>query len=350
MTQNWTIDCFAAGHVAQTDLQSMENNFITIKSQFSGALQPANAVEGLLWHDTTANLLKQYHSGAWVTVYDLGNDRATSSLDCERNVIAGTGLSGGGILTADRTLAHAAHTGEVTGTTALTIAAASVSQGKLKTTLQTDTHTGNSTKQVLSLTGGAYCFLPQVKSNNATQTVAFWLDFETAQVVGTSYITYAAYQIAVGTAFTAYLASRYITASGPVYWVFALLDKDTDKVTRWNACMDHPCYGNGGDPGLVQYPFVNYDKARYQLLVSNPSEEQLEEFRPMALRSNIPLSEFIVDNCEFVLSRSEPWTDRKVTVCTFPDYHDVPIGSPVGTILKSVPVVKDAIVSPLRLI
>ena len=122
MTQNWTIDCFAAGHVAQTDLQSMENNFITIKSQFSGALQPVDAVEGLLWHDTTASLLKQYHSDDWVTVYDLGNDRATSSLDCERSVIAGTGLSGGGALTADRTLAHAAHTGEVTGATALTIA------------------------------------------------------------------------------------------------------------------------------------------------------------------------------------------------------------------------------------
>ena len=114
--------------------------------------------------------------------------------------------------------------------------------------------------------------------------------------------------------------------------------------------MDHPCYGNGGDPGLVQHPFVNYDKAKYQLLVSNPPEEQLEEFRPMALKSNISLSEFIADNCEFVLSRSEPWTDRKVTVSTFPDPYDAPIGSIVGTNLKSVPVVKDAIVSPLRLI
>jgi len=350
MTQNWTIDCFAAGHVAQTDLQNMENNFITIKSQFSGAVQPVDAVDGLLWHDTTANLLKQYHSGGWVTVYDLGNDRATSSLDCERSVIAGTGLSGGGALTADRTLAHAAHTGEVTGTTALTITAASVSQGKLKTTLQTDTHTGSGAKQVLSLTGGAYCFLPQIKSSNATQTLSFWLDFETAQSIGTTYVTYAAYQISVGTGFTAYLASRYITASGPVYWVFALLDKDTEKVTRWNACMDHPCYGNGGDPSLVQYPFVNYDKTKYQLLVSNPSEEQLEEFRPMALKSNVSLSEFIADNCEFVLSRSEPWTDRKVTVSTFPDPYDAPIGSIVGTNLKSVPVVKDAMVSPLRLI
>jgi len=349
MTQNWTSDCFAAGHVAQTDLQSMENNFSTIKSQFSGTGQPVDAVEGLLWHDTTANLLKQYHSGAWVTVYDLGNDRATSSLDCERNVIAGTGLSGGGVLTANRTLAHAAHTGDVTGATALTISAASVSQGKLKTTLQTDTHTGSGAKQILSLTGGSYCFLPQIKSSNATQTVALWLDF-TTQSIGTTYITYCAYQITVGTDFTAYLASRYITASGPVYWVFALLDKDTEKVTRWNTCMDHPCYGNGGDPGLVQYPFVNYDKAKYQLLVSNPSEEQLEEFRPMALRSNVSLSEFIADNCEFVLSRSEPWTDKKVTVSTFPDYHDVPIGSTVGTILKPVPAIEGAIVSPLRLI
>ena len=349
MTQNWTADCFAAGHVAQTDLQNMENNFVTIKSQFSGAVQPVDAVEGLLWHDTTANLLKQYHSGAWVTVYDLGNDRATSSLDCERNVIAGTGLSGGGVLTADRTLAHAAHTGEVTGTTALTIAAASVSQGKLKTTLQTDTHTGSGAKQVLSLTGGSYCFMPQVKSSNATQTLSLWLDFDVAQVVGTSYITYAAYQISVGTGWTAYLASRYITASGPVYWVFALLDKDTEKVTRWNVCMDHPCFGNGGNPNTLQHPFANYDKDNFQIIVSNPGETQLEEYRKLSLQKRVPLSEFIADNCKFNMSKSEEWTKEKVTVETFPSGYDAPIGSEVETLLKPVPKLKGALVLPLEL-
>ena len=47
-----------------------------------------------------------------------------------RSIIAGTGLSGGGQLNADRTLSHAAHTGDVTGTTALTIAASAVSQSR----------------------------------------------------------------------------------------------------------------------------------------------------------------------------------------------------------------------------
>ena len=117
MSQDWTNDCFAAGHVAQTDLQNMENNFLALQSAFSGAVAPAGAVAGQLWHDTANNRLKCYYGAGWVTVYELASERAPSSLDCERQVIAGAGLSGGGYLTADRTLTHAAHTGEVTGAT-----------------------------------------------------------------------------------------------------------------------------------------------------------------------------------------------------------------------------------------
>ena len=58
MSQDWTSDTFAAGHVAQTDLQNMENNFLALQSAFSGAVQPAGAVAGQSWFDTGQLVLK----------------------------------------------------------------------------------------------------------------------------------------------------------------------------------------------------------------------------------------------------------------------------------------------------
>jgi len=67
MVQNYTIDCFAAGHVAQTDLQNMENNFACLKSGFSGAAAPANTVGGMRWFDTAQKIFKIRNNGdtAW---------------------------------------------------------------------------------------------------------------------------------------------------------------------------------------------------------------------------------------------------------------------------------------------
>ena len=67
MAQTWTDDTFAAGHVAQTDLQNMENNFTCLKSSFSGAVAPANTVAGMLWFETDKKVLKVRNAGdsAW---------------------------------------------------------------------------------------------------------------------------------------------------------------------------------------------------------------------------------------------------------------------------------------------
>lgn len=74
MSQNFTDDCFASGHAGQTDLQNMENNFAALKSAFSGASAPSNAVEGMGWIDTTNNIFKRYHDSAWISVWDLDNN------------------------------------------------------------------------------------------------------------------------------------------------------------------------------------------------------------------------------------------------------------------------------------
>ena len=130
MVQTYTADTFAAGHVAQTDLQNIENNFACFKSSFSGAAQPAGAVAGQIWHDTANNLLKCFYGGGWITTFDLANVLVALATNCSRSVIAGTLLTGGGALTGNVTLNHGAHTGEVTGAGALTVAANTITPAK----------------------------------------------------------------------------------------------------------------------------------------------------------------------------------------------------------------------------
>lgn len=63
MSQDYTIDCFASGHVGQTDLANMEKNFACLRSSFSGSGTPANTEAGMLWYDTGQSLLKHRNAG-----------------------------------------------------------------------------------------------------------------------------------------------------------------------------------------------------------------------------------------------------------------------------------------------
>jgi hypothetical protein len=225
----------------------------------------------------------------------------------------------------------------------------SIDTAHLNTTTQVDTHTGNTSTQTVNLTGATYCFLPRIKSSNGAQTLTLNYGYGSATAPGTSNVTPVQYAIVVGTGYTATLTSRYITGSGPVFWAYGLLNKDMEAVTRWNVAIDHPSYGNGCDPGDLPHPFGDYDKENFQLLVSNPSAEQLEEYKKIAFKDGISLNEFIVSRCEFDFSRSEEWTKEHVTVGTFPDPHDVPIGSEIQRLKKPVPVLKEALVLPIRL-
>jgi len=77
MAQNWTDDVFDPGHVGQTDLQNIENNFACLKSSFSGSSAPVNPVPGMFWVDTTNHILKMRNeaNNAWLNVWDLANDK-----------------------------------------------------------------------------------------------------------------------------------------------------------------------------------------------------------------------------------------------------------------------------------
>ena len=71
MSQTWTDDPFASGHTGQTDLQNMENNFLALKSMFSGASAPSNAIAGMPWFDTAKKVLKtrDNSNAAWLGLF-----------------------------------------------------------------------------------------------------------------------------------------------------------------------------------------------------------------------------------------------------------------------------------------
>ena len=71
MSQTWTDDSYAAGHVGQTDLQNMENNFLALKSSFSGGSAPSNPIAGMPWFDTAQKVLKTRDNAnaAWLGLF-----------------------------------------------------------------------------------------------------------------------------------------------------------------------------------------------------------------------------------------------------------------------------------------
>jgi len=71
MAQTFTEDCFAASQVGLTSLQNMENNFLALKTLFSGSSAPSNSTGGMPWFDTGKKILKVRNStnGAWLGVH-----------------------------------------------------------------------------------------------------------------------------------------------------------------------------------------------------------------------------------------------------------------------------------------
>lgn len=76
-SQQWTDNCYEATHVADTDLQNMENNFAALKTNFSGASSPSDVDGSQWWADTSNHILKFRNEAdsAWLEVWDLANDR-----------------------------------------------------------------------------------------------------------------------------------------------------------------------------------------------------------------------------------------------------------------------------------
>lgn len=105
MAQNFTDDCFAPGNAGQTDLQNMENNFQALKTCFSGSSAPAGSTTGMLWafSDTADSRMvlkmRGYNNSSWANlIYEEPGLSGGMVLNVYQQVLAGTGLSGGGNL------------------------------------------------------------------------------------------------------------------------------------------------------------------------------------------------------------------------------------------------------------
>lgn len=70
----------------------------------------------------------------------------------------------------------------------------------------------------------------------------------------------------------------YITSSGEVYWIFLKKKRSTDFINAFYFSPDHPCFGNGNDPLLIQHPFGNI-KDDEEIIAINPTEEQVKKLK-----------------------------------------------------------------------
>lgn len=218
------------------------------------------------------------------------------------------------------------------------LAASAVSQAKLKTSSGevSASATGN-----LTLPGGEYGFYPQTKCTSYVSGGA-----QAMIVLVGSTFTYATYiGVSIEGEATIYAKQRYVTSSGEVFWVFLLRDRTTGKVISSYAAPDHPCFGNGGKPDVVPHPFPGYDVSKHEILVINPTADELatidkacdveDEAKPDRSRLDVILNDYDHDTD----AKGLAWPTEAVTV-GLPKGHDwqkAAEGTAVEPIKKVIP-------------
>ena len=142
----------------------------------------------------------------------------------------------------------------------------------------------------------------------------------------------------------AYLLQRYVTSSGEVFWVFYLRDKATKQVKATYAAPDHPCFGNGGNPEKMQHPFPDYDPAKHEIVVCNPTLSQLQamegaRYNDGSAHPSRSIADVIMRDYELDDATDAKWPTIPVTV-GLPAGHDwtrMQDGTEVTPIKKAIP-------------
>jgi len=233
-----------------------------------------------------------------------------------------------------------------------TPADASVSQAKLKTSTGEVNATdyvgvGMTTYQSHILPGGEYGFVPQIKKTygGAGTTVGhdFW-----ALTASSTYVTLWGSKLHNGSDsnnqnITVYIKQRYVTSSGEVHWVFILRDKATKNIVSMYQAPDHPCFGNGGKPLLVPHPFGSYDPDKHEIIVINPSDEDIFNMQDACVmpedKPDRDILEVIVKDYEIDEDLKTEWPKKEITV-GLPkniDWKRMPDGSKVVPVRKRIP-------------
>jgi hypothetical protein len=292
MAQTWTDDVFDPNHDGQTDLQNIENNFAALKSQFGGASAPANPVAGMPWVDTTSHILKIRNeaNSAWLSIFNLATGvpmGVSSDADTVDGIHAAAtatankllACNGSAVMPCSITGSSASCTGNAatatTATTATTVAAASISQSKLKTA-SGEVSTTSASFVDFTLPGGAYGFYPRFKvlgGSTISAQLANTLDAGPSYVTGISF--------AVGSeGQTAFASQQYVQASPPYnlgdgeipLFVFALVDKNGEVKAMYSA-PEAPWHNNG--PTSIRPDLYTPDGRRFKRLRKELSTELL---------------------------------------------------------------------------
>jgi len=126
-------------------------------------------------------------------------------------------------------------------------------------------------------------------------------------------------------------------------WVFILRDKTTKDTIAMYQAPDHPCFGNGGKPLLVPHPFGSYDPDKHEIIVINPSDEDIFNMQDACVmpedKPDRDILEVIVKDYEIDEDLKTEWPKKEITV-GLPkniDWKRMPDGSKVVPVRKRIP-------------
>lgn len=292
MAQLYTDDVFDPNHDGQTDLQNIENNFAALKSQFGGLTAPANPVAGMPWVDTTAHILKIRNeaNSAWLSIFDLATGKpvgVSTDADTVDGFHASQSVAANNVAVRDASgnIAGNVLGNAATATTATTVANASISQSKLKTT--TGVVSTASTFLRATLPGGEYGFREQVRSSSDDEGDYYQaVTLERTNAAGTAIgqvvrsTFFSCLQIGAAYGKTIYAQQRYVQASPPYnlgdgeipLFCFALIDKNGDVRGMYTA-PEAPWHNNG--PTSIKPDVYMEDGRRFKRVRKDLSPETL---------------------------------------------------------------------------
>jgi len=247
-------------------------------------------------------------------------------------------------------------TGDVTVSEAGVMTLGKVTQAKIKTSQGSvnggiaSSVSGTTYEGRLILPGGEYGFQNQKhftasasSTGSGVMTDMLNLPNPLNTIAINLYVYYSFTPQVNGRSFYCYFTQRYVTSSGEVFWIFILRDKVTKAIISMSQSPDHPCFGNGGKPLLVSHPFGSYDPETQEIVVINPTEEELEEMMAKCVKGedepDKDLLEIIMEEYEIDEDSTPKWTDKEVTVGLpkTKDWKRERDGTPVIPIKKKIP-------------
>ena len=189
--------------------------------------------------------------------------------------------------------------------------------------------TKSTTGVLLTLPGGSYGHWPQISGQYNTTAYVGWNKASgiaiSSMEISSSTPTAVIRLTSFSSSYYTYASQNYHASSGEVFWIFALRDKATKDIICMYQSPDHPAYGNGGDPNIVQHPFPGFNPDTEEIVVINPAKEDVDLVMKGCLDADglevhDPL-EIILRDYEIDESTSPEWPSVPVTVGVVSNIH-----------------------------